>query len=808
TTVTDVTPTGTIDTNTPGDYTGKVEVTYPDGSKDTVDVPVTVKEKLTDADQNDPKVTPEEVDKGGKVDLTDNVDLTDLPEGTTVTDVTPAGTIDTDKPGDYTGKVEVTYPDGSKDTVDVPVKVNPSQADENDPEVTPEVVEKGQDVDLTDNVDLTKLPDGTKVTDVTPTGTIDTNTPGDYTGKVEITYPDGSKETVDVPVTVKEKLTDADQNDPKVTPEEVEKGGDVDLTDNVDLTDLPEGTKVVDVTPEGTIDTDKPGDYTGVVEVVYPDGSKDTVEVPVKVQDTVAPDAPTVTNPQPGDKVITGTAEPNGTVDVTLPNGDVIKDVPVNADGEYTVDVPEGVDLKEGDKVTVVAKDDSGNVSDPTEGTVTDTVAPDAPTVTNPQPGDKVITGTAEPNGTVDVTLPNGDVIKDVPVDAEGNYKVDVPEGVDLKEGDKVTVVAKDDNGNTSTPTEGKVTDTVAPDAPTITNPQPGDKVITGTAEPNGTVDVTLPNGDVIKDVPVDENGNWKVDVPEGVDLKEGDKVTVVAKDGNGNTSTPTEGKVTDTVAPDAPTVNPVKPGDKVVTGKGEPGSTITVKFPDGKEGTATVDKDGNWTVKVPDGTVIKPGDELDVTATDEAGNKSDVTKVKVPDTDKDTVAPDQPTVNPVNPGDKTVTGKGEPGSTITVKFPDGKEGTTTVDKDGNWTVKVPDGTVIKAGDKLIVTATDEAGNTSEPTVVIVKGKDNGMTGMDKGDKANDMGNMDNASNTDKAMKDDMKASKDMNNKGKEMKELPDTGNESTNAPLFGSLIAALGSLFLFGRRRKEKEEK
>ncbi|PNZ24182.1 hypothetical protein CD122_11560, partial [Staphylococcus rostri] len=69
------------------------------------------------------------------------------------------------------------------------------------------------------------------------------------------------------------------------------------------------------------------------------------------------------------------------------------------ADGNYKVDVPEGVELKEGDKVTVVAKDGNGNMSDPTETTVTDTVAPDAPTVTNPQPGDKVITGTAEPNG-------------------------------------------------------------------------------------------------------------------------------------------------------------------------------------------------------------------------------------------------------------------------------------------------------------------------------------------------------------------------------------------------------------------------
>ncbi|UXR78163.1 Rib/alpha-like domain-containing protein [Staphylococcus sp. IVB6227] len=550
TTVKDVTPEGTINTDQPGDYTGKVEVTYPDGSKETVDVPVTV--KPSQADENDPTVTPEEVAKGGEVDLKDNVDLTKLPEGTTVKDVTPEGTINTDKPGDYTGKVEVTYPDGSKETVDVPVTVKPSQADENDPAVTPEVVEKGGEVDLKDNVDLTKLPEGTKVEDVTPEGTINTDQPGDYTGKVEVTYPDGSKETVDVPVTVKEKLTDADKNDPTVTPEEVVKGGEVDLKDNVDVTKLPEGTTVKDVTPEGTINTDQPGDYTGKVEVTYPDGSKETVDVPVSVKDTVAPEAPTV---------------------------------------------------------------------------------------------------------------------------------------------------------------------------------------------------------------------------------------------------------------------DPVKAGDTTVTGKGEPGSTITVKFPNGEEGTATVDENGNWTVDVPKGTEIKPGDELDVTATDEAGNTSDVTKVKVPDTEKDMVAPEAPTVDPVKAGDKTVTGKGEPGSTITVKFPNGEEGTAKVDKDGNWTVKVPKGTEIKPGDKLIVTATDEAGNTSEPTEVIVGGMaDNGMADMDQNGK--DMGDMDNnmkdMDNMDAmpGMKADMKSSKDMNNNGKEMKELPETGNESTNAPLFGSLIAALGSLFLLGRRRKENEEK
>ncbi|PNZ80506.1 LPXTG cell wall anchor domain-containing protein, partial [Staphylococcus microti] len=39
-------------------------------------------------------------------------------------------------------------------------------------------------------------------------------------------------------------------------------------------------------------------------------------------------------------------------------------------------------------------------------------------------------------------------------------------------------------------------------------------------------------------------------------------------------------------------------------------------------------------------------------------------------------------------------------------------------------------------------------------------------------------------------------------------KTLPETGNTSTNTTLFGSLFAALGGLFLLGRRRKEKDAK
>ncbi|HEC2153716.1 TPA: YSIRK-type signal peptide-containing protein, partial [Staphylococcus delphini] len=97
-------------------------------------------------------------------------------------------------------------------------------------------------------------------------------------------------------------LPDNTEFEPTVIPERIEVGSDYDLTDNVNnIGSLPIGTIVSDITTAGTIDNQVPGNYTGTLLVTYPDGTTDTISVPVTVSDTVAPDAPTVTNPQPGD---------------------------------------------------------------------------------------------------------------------------------------------------------------------------------------------------------------------------------------------------------------------------------------------------------------------------------------------------------------------------------------------------------------------------------------------------------------------------------------------------------------------------
>ncbi|PNZ56840.1 YSIRK signal domain/LPXTG anchor domain surface protein, partial [Staphylococcus condimenti] len=154
------------------------------------------------------------------------------------------------------------------------------------------------------------------------------------------------------------------------------------------------------------------------------------------------------------------------------------------------------------------------------------------------------------------------------------------------------------------------------------------------------------------------------------------------------------------------------------VTGTGEPDSTVTVTFPDGTTGTGTVDNDGNWTVPVPEGKTLNNGDEVTANETDKAGNTSTDTTATVTDTQ----APDAPVINPVNTGDNTVTGTGEPGGTVTVTFPDGSTATSTVGDDGTWTADIPEGTTLKEGDVVTATETDGAGNTSQETSTTVTG--------------------------------------------------------------------------------------
>ncbi|MBO1210777.1 putative Ig domain-containing protein [Staphylococcus simiae] len=581
------------------------------------------------------------------------------------------------------------------------------------------------------------------------------------TGKAEpnstvtVTFPNG---------TTVQAITTTDGSYRVAVPTNIDlKGGEnltVTATDKAGNTSTSANTTVVDVTPpaEPTINTVTSEDKTitgkaepnSTVTITFPDGTTATgttdqngnytvsipntidlkgdeelsaiatdaagnksVDAGTTVLDKTAPDAPTVNPVTSEDTTITGKSEPFATITVTFPDGTTATGT-ADEDGNYVVDIPINVDLKGGETLPVTSTDEAGNESSPANTVVTDTTAPTAPTVNPVTSEDKTITGKAEPNSTVIVTFPDGTTATGT-TDEDGNYVVDIPTNVDLKGGETLPVTSTDEAGNESSPANTVVTDTTAPTAPTVNPVTSEDKTITGKAEPNSTVTVTFPDGTTATGT-ADEDGNYVIDIPTNVDLKGGETLPVTSTDEAGNESSPANTVVTDTTAPTAPTVNPVTSEDKTITGKAEPNSTVTVTFPDGTTATGTTDEDGNYVVDIPTNVDLKGGETLPVTSTDEAGNESQPANTVV----TDTTAPTAPTVNPVTSEDKTITGKAEPNSTVTVTFPDGTTATGTADEDGNYVIDIPTNVDLKGGETLPVTSTDEAGNESSPANTVV----------------------------------------------------------------------------------------
>ncbi|MDE8053989.1 Rib/alpha-like domain-containing protein [Erysipelothrix rhusiopathiae] len=282
-----------IDVMVPGNKNGIVVVTYPDGSIDEVGVEIEVVDSRTDAD----KYTPignnllTELNVEPKIENA-IVNQWELPAKTIFkwkdkVDVSTAGT--------KQGTVVVTYPDNSSEEVIVGVEVIDLRLDVDKYEpigqkITTElnVTPKAEDGISNKN----ELPDKTQFTWKEE---IDTTTPGTKQGIVVVTFPDGSQEEITVTVEVVDSRTDADKYDPIVENETIKVGGKIDLTDNViNLADLPKGTIVVDKTPENSIDPNTPGTYPGVIEIIYPDGSKETKNIDIVVEENKKSEGPSV----------------------------------------------------------------------------------------------------------------------------------------------------------------------------------------------------------------------------------------------------------------------------------------------------------------------------------------------------------------------------------------------------------------------------------------------------------------------------------------------------------------------------------
>lgn len=273
-------PTTLPDGKTSGTVTIPVTVTYPDGSQDHTTVTVTTEK--SQAETNDPQGQDVNTTVGKTPDAADAIkNKGDLPDGTTYTwKETPDVTTTGDKPA----TVVVTYPDGSQDEVPVTIHVTNPTAEGQDI-TTP----KNQVPDASDGIkNKDEMPDGTKYEwKETP----DVTKPGQTTGTVVVTYPDGTK--TEVPVTITVNGYDPQGQDVNTTVGKTPNAADAIKNKG----DLPDGTTY---TWKETPDVTTTGDKTATVVVTYPDGTQDEVTVTVHV-----------TNPTPE------------TQDITTPKGQV-----------------------------------------------------------------------------------------------------------------------------------------------------------------------------------------------------------------------------------------------------------------------------------------------------------------------------------------------------------------------------------------------------------------------------------------------------------------------------------------------------
>ncbi|NBG79952.1 type I secretion C-terminal target domain-containing protein, partial [Acinetobacter baumannii] len=187
--------------------------------------------------------------------------------------------------------------------------------------------------------------------------------------------------------------------------------------------------------------------------------------------------------------------------------------------------------------------------------------------------------------------------------------------------------------------------------------------------------------------------------------------ITVTATDAAGNVGNDTAVVTIDTVAPNAPVLDPINATDPV-SGQAEPGSTVTVTYPDGTTATVVAGTDGSWSVPNPGNLV--DGDTVTATATDPAGNTSlPGTGTVSADITAPVVALDDVLTNDSTPA---LTGTvNDPTATVVVNV-DGVDYPAVNNGDGTWTLA--DNTLPTLADgphTITVTATDAAGNVGTP---------------------------------------------------------------------------------------------
>ncbi|MEN5128286.1 BapA/Bap/LapF family large adhesin [Pseudomonas alloputida] len=432
--------------------------------------------------------------------------------------------------------------------------------------------------------------------------------------------------------------------------------------------------------------TDAAGNTSVPLSYVAPD-----ITAPAIVTDVLAGD---------GSLAVSGRGEPGATVEVRDAQGAVIGTGTVAPNGTFVIDLE--APLAAGENLVLVQTDAAGNTSAGVSVTVADTPLPESPSGVVVAGDGSSVSGTAPADTQVQVRDAQGNVLGSTQAGPDGSFTIGLTPA--QANGEALDVVAVDEAGNSSLPTQITAPDITPPNEASELQLSADGGLLTGRGEPGNTVQVISADGTVLGNAQVGADG--VISVVLNPAQTDGQELDVVLRDPAGNTST------ANIVAPD--TDGPLQPSGLAIdtagihlTGQGQSGSIVTVRDADGNVlGTATVGGDGRFDVTL--NAPQRNGESLTVEATDNLGNSAGPVDFTAPDS-----TPPQVVTNPAIDGTgTTITGNGEPGATVTVRGPDGSVlGSTVVGAGGAFEITLD--TPQTNGQALTVEQRDAAGNLS-----------------------------------------------------------------------------------------------
>ena len=255
-----------IDTKSPGIYKGKVKVTFKDGSSRIVEIPIEVLEAL--AYSYTPQVKKIEVNKDEDVTLEKlKSGIVNLPKNLDKIEIKTYP--DTSEVGEGKATLKLIFSDTSSKEVEIPIRIIEKISGgaitaiptiNNEDIIKEEVPYNGQ-INLLDNIK--NLPDGAEVEDISDT--ISTKISGTYTGKVRVTFKDGSSRIVEIPIEV---LAPMAEKFPVQNPVKTQ----VENLSSLEKSEIEE--KVREANPQvDSIEVDDKGNVT----LIYEDGSSNLI---------------------------------------------------------------------------------------------------------------------------------------------------------------------------------------------------------------------------------------------------------------------------------------------------------------------------------------------------------------------------------------------------------------------------------------------------------------------------------------------------------------------------------------------------